>query len=183
MSLSTKVNVTLADGRPFTYRTRTDAPNLERDATGGKGKAKRQGAWWSGYLAACAAGAGNVGDRYLRCMLSGVMFDAWHGGDVDRLDSERGYVMGNVILVSARANWGRGYAQKIRGDIVGIERYAAHVHNATKNLPHVSPTSCQINEIFNAFGSRAERNAKQSEDLTERAKAMLEVQEYVLKHY
>lgn len=155
------VTVTLADGREFALKTRGPLPfgALAR----GNGQSARWGRWTLAYLTACAAGAGNVGDRYLTCMLTGETFDAWHGGDVDRLggkDSE--YALGNICLVSARGNDGRGYAQAMGTDVPGVERYMTKVQAAAASVATVRPGSAETGALFNAYGTRAERNDTQS---------------------
>lgn len=177
--LGTHATVTV-EGRTYVVRTRTDRPNLE-----GKGTAVRMGKWLTAYVAACTAGAGKVGDRQIRCLLTGRMFDAWSEGDVDRLIPSKGYVMGNVCLVSQRGNWGRGLAQKLEGDIAGIDAYIALVRNATKGMPHFSPTSADIKALYQ-HANRSDRNSRQSSEFAgenERIKAMMEVQEYIHKNY
>ena len=174
MSLASSRILTL-DAGTFTLRTRTVAPNLAR----GNGQAARWGRFATALLAHVAL-TGETG-RYGTCPLSGVTFDRWHDSDVDRLDPTRGYVAGNVMLVSARANWGRGMVQDNGSDIVGWERYAAAVR---VQVPHVAPSAADAKALFNAYGSRADRNRGQSQTLTgSRMAAALEVQQYVSQTY
>lgn len=163
------------DAGTFTLRTRTTAPNLSR----GNGQAARWGRFALALLAHIAL-TGETG-RYGTCPLSGATFDRWHDSDVDRLDPSRGYVAGNVMLVSARANWGRGMAQENGADIAGWERYADTVRQAS---PHIAPSAADARALFNAYGSRANRNSGQTASLSgSRVEAMLEVQQYVSQTY
>lgn len=168
-------------GKTYALRTRVDAPNLE-----GKGTAVRMGKWLTGYVAACMAGAGTVGDVELTCLLSGVRFNAWTEGDVDRLVPSRGYVAGNVCLVSQRANWGRGLAQDAGSDVPGIDGYVTHVQRCSAGLPHFSPTGGDMRSLYHAHGQRSDRNARQAAAFrgdAERSLALAEVTAYVNRTY
>lgn len=177
MSLGITRTVTLEDERTITYRTRTVPADLS-----GKGTNVRVGKWCTAYVAACAAGAGTLGQRYIRCLLTGRTFDAWEEGDVDRLIPSRGYVAGNIVLVSGRGNWGRGYAQELETDIDGIEKYISLVQTATKHLPHIAPGNAGAKALYYAYGDRTKRNSRQAQSTAgpnERTLAMLEVTRYL----
>jgi hypothetical protein len=64
------------------------------------------------------------------CPLTGLPF-ALKDGQVDRVDPAAGYVVGNVVLVSARGNGQRSNLQQAGTDIPMVEAYGEDVRAAS----------------------------------------------------
>ena len=72
-------------------------------------------------------------DGMLTCPLTGERFNVAYG-EVDKADPIKGYVPGNIAMVSKRGNQGRSALQQWHGDMAGAARYIADVYRASLSV-------------------------------------------------
>lgn len=72
-------------------------------------------------------------DGMLTCPITGERFAVAYG-EVDKADPARGYVPGNIAMVSKRGNQGRSTLQQHYSDMPGVARYVRDVAAASAGV-------------------------------------------------
>lgn len=142
----------------MTFRNTFDADGIASSAgcrwdRDGIGSADREQRRDYAYRVTLSLTGGEYGDRFIRCPITGLVFDA-RECDVDKIDPSKGYRAGNVALISTLGNKERSVLQGVHDDVAKADLYAAQVRRASvgvvirpKTVVHADPVTATIKGI------------------------------------